>query len=124
MTLIFASSAGYNFAVLDKCKGEEGSTLWLDNIAFEYEGGLIEPLTERKTSKAYPNPASDVVTISFDQVLNGNLVIYNMLGAEVAVQQVNGDKVETNITNFATGSYFYRVIEGNMIRTTGKFIVE
>ena len=123
--LIFASSAGYNFELLDKCKGEVGSTFWIDDIAFEYgDVGLIEPLMERSASQVYPNPASDAITISFDQELNGKLVIYNVLGAEAAIQSVNGDKIEANITNLPAGSYFYRVIEGNKIRTSGKFIIE
>jgi len=124
LKLIFAASAGYNFADLEKCRGQVGSKFWLDNIAFDYGAGLREPLIGRSHSTAYPNPATTTVTISFDKLLNGSLVIYNILGAEVATQAVNGNTVEANITHLAGGSYFYRVIEGNTIRTSGKFLVE
>jgi len=124
LKLVFAASAGYNFKKLETCKGQVGSKFWIDDIAFEYGNGLKEPLMERTHSKAYPNPATTTVNISFDKVLKGNLIIYNMLGAEITTQPVNGNSVEANITHLATGSYFYRVIEGNLIRTSGKFLVE
>jgi hypothetical protein len=125
LKLIFASSAGYNFANLMDCKGQIGSKFWIDDIAFEYGGsGLCEPLMDRTCSTAFPNPANTTISISFDKVLNGKLVIYNMLGAEVSTLTVNGNSVEANISHLTTGSYFYRVIEGNIIRTSGKFIVK
>ena len=125
LKLIFASSAGYNFTDLENCKGQVGSTFWIDDIAFRYDDtGLCEPLMNRISSKAFPNPANTTVTISFDKILEGKLVIYNLLGAEVATQPVTGNSVETNVSHLAAGSYFYRVIEGNLIRTSGKFIVE
>ena len=123
--LIFASSGGYNFDQLDECRGQVGSKFWLDNIAFEYHDvGLREPLMERIYSKASPNPANTIVTISFDKTIDAKLVIYNILGAEVATQPISGNTVEANVSHLASGSYLYRVIEGNIIRASGKFIVE
>jgi len=125
LKLIFSASAGYNFDDLENCKGQVGSRIWFDDIAFRYEDvGLLEPLMDRTHSKVYPNPATTSITISFDKVLDGKLVIYNVLGAEVTVQAVSGNTVETNISHLASGSYFYRIIDGNLIRTSGKFLVE
>jgi len=125
LQLIFSASAEYNFNDLMNCKGQPGSKFWIDNIAFEYNNvGLREPLMDRTISKAHPNPATTSVTISFDKALEGKLVIYNVLGAEVATQAVSGNTSEANISHLAAGTYFYRIIDGNTIRTSGKFIVE
>ncbi len=124
LRLIFSASAGYNFADLENCKGQVGSKFWIDNIAFEYTAGLREPLMERTASKVYPNPAATTTTISFDKALNGKLVVYNMLGAEVLTQTVDGDAVEINVSHLSKGAYLYRVIEENNIRTSGKFVIE
>ena len=124
LKLIFSSSAAYNFNDLMHCRGSVGSKFWIDDIAFEYgDAGLVEPLLDRTASKAYPNPAATTVTISFDKPLEGQLVMYNILGAEVICQPVNGNSVEANISQLAAGSYLYRVIEGNIIRTSGKIVV-
>lgn len=36
ISIIISSSAAYNFADLTNCQGEVGSTLWIDDIAFEF----------------------------------------------------------------------------------------
>jgi Ig-like domain CHU_C associated/Secretion system C-terminal sorting domain len=61
---------------------------------------------------AYPNPASDVVTINNKAELSGVSII-NMLGQEVLSQKVTGTEVQLNIAPLAGGSYIVKVTAAN-----------
>lgn len=59
VTVLFVSSAGYDFDNLFKCKGQTGSKLWVDDVQFVYEDGTsVVELNEMVAAKAYPNPSA------------------------------------------------------------------
>ena len=121
--LLFVSSAGYDFGDLENCKGQVGSTLYIDDIAFHYELGLVEPLMEKCKVNVYPNPVMETVNFEFEKEIEGRLVIYNLQGMEVASSNFErGKNVNINLSNLATGTYLYRVIDGNLILTSGSLI--
>jgi len=62
--------------------------------------------------KAYPNPASDVITITNRAELAGVSII-NMLGQEVMQQSVSGTAVQLNIAQLANGTYIVKVSAAN-----------
>lgn len=59
ITVLFVSSAGYNFDDLFACKGQIGSTLWVDDVEFVYEGSAIENNSVLTASTIYPNPSAN-----------------------------------------------------------------
>ncbi|MDL2296549.1 T9SS type A sorting domain-containing protein, partial [Bacteroidales bacterium OttesenSCG-928-E04] len=106
--MLFISSAGYNFDDLMTCKGQVGSALYIDDIAFNYESSLKENILSDVQVKTFPNPASETVTFTFNQIMQGNLVIYNILGAEIATYPIHNDRIDISVNNLESGTYLFR----------------
>lgn len=126
ISLVFASSAAYDFADLEQCEGQAGSSLYLDGLAFRYDNeplGLIEPLIPVVKTSVYPNPTTENVNFDFNKDVNANLVIYNINGQQIATSQINGNHAEYNASALTNGTYLYRIIDGNTILSSGKFAV-
>ena len=68
---------------------------------------LIEDYLDENDILLYPNPASDVLNVSF---VNGcEILIYNTLGQIVYQDKVVGDEVRVDTHAFAPGTYFVQV---------------
>ena len=64
--------------------------------------------------KLYPNPSSDLITVSFDGIFEGNYTIINVLGQTVVTEKGNAGNEKTlkiSISNLKTGHY---VLQMNM----------
>ncbi len=124
ISMVFASSAAYNFAHLEDCVGQAGSSLYLDGLAFHYDNvGLVEPLIPVVKTTVYPNPAAEQIHFDFNKDVNATLVIYTINGAEIASMTVNDTHKDYNTSALANGSYLYRLIDGNTVLSSGKFAV-
>lgn len=126
MSLVFAASADYDFDNLAACRGQQGSSLYLDDIAFRYDNeplGLTEPLIPVVKTTVYPNPSADMVHFDFNKEVNARLVIYNISGAQIFETNVNDNHADYNASALANGTYLYRIIEGNTILSSGRFSV-
>lgn len=58
VTVLFVSSAGYDFDNLFACQGQVGSTLWVDDVEFVYGQASNGPAAELESSRIYPNPSA------------------------------------------------------------------
>lgn len=126
ISMVFSASAAYDFDNLENCHGQEGSSLYLDGLAFRYDDeplGLTEPLIPVVKTTVYPNPSADMVHFDFNKEVNARLVIYNISGAQIFEQSVNDNHAEYNASALANGTYLYRIIEGNTILSSGRFAV-
>ena len=79
------------------------------------------------TVSAYPNPASDVVTVAFNLAAAAkvSVTLSNMMGQVVATQNLastSNGKVEFNTVALPAGVYFY-TFNANGERTTGRVVV-
>lgn len=119
--ILFVASAGYDFDNLENCEGRENSTLYIDNVAFAYASGLIEPLLHSQPINCYPNPADAYLNFDFGQILQGDLWIYTIHGALVKKVHVTESTYRLNLSELKTGNYFYRFCNENVIVHTGKF---
>lgn len=93
--------------------------LILDNSTGEIINGRETPLSNlsvenvevKNNFKLYPNPAADVVNVSFNEQMSGEVAmdIYNMAGQVVKTENfknlVPGEEVQINIDGLATGEY-------------------
>ncbi len=116
ITVLFVSSAGYKFEDLFECKGQVGSTLWVDDVEFVYEGGN-DPSTSIEnavlaSSKLYPNP-------SFNGIFNLNvqeacaMEVFSVAGRLVMQQNLNAAGAYTvDLSRFAPGVYYIRLTNG------------
>lgn len=56
----------------------------------------------------YPNPMNNVLNIQADTTID-QVIIYNVLGQAVLVQNVNSTSVQLNVSELASGSYMMKV---------------
>ena len=70
----------------------------------------------------YPNPASEIVSIQSNTIIN-SIQIINIMGQEVFSTYVNGEKIEINTSNFNAGLYFVKIHTVSGIQNA-KLIIE
>lgn len=94
----------------------------LDNSVSIQDNNIISTLN------AYPNPASNRVTIEHNLKSNSGkteLVIRNITGAVLYSTPINGSsKTNVSLENFSAGIYFYSVENQGKTITTKKLIVK
>ena len=77
--------------------------------------------------RVYPNPVKRNSDLSFasDQVLKGELRIYNLKGQQIAKRQLDGKNLSLTDLSLVSGVYFYRLqdIDPASAIFTGKFMV-
>ncbi|MEG2071423.1 MAG: T9SS type A sorting domain-containing protein, partial [Bacteroidales bacterium] len=123
LKLLFVASAGYDFNALENCVGKANSNFCIDNVAFSYDNGLTEPLISSVKAMLYPNPSTDIVNFEFNKEVTGKLIIYDVTGAQIAEIPVQDMKTQVTTSELSNGHYFYRLIEGKTILSSGKFTV-
>jgi len=121
--VLFVASAGVNFEKLDECKGQVGSTLWIDDISLNYNVGIKQPLFSTLKAKAFPNPATDVLNVELNEPFTGTVMVYNVTGSLVMEENITGTQCQLSTSALATGNYIYKLMEGNTIFAQGKFVV-
>ncbi len=73
--------------------------------------------------KIFPNPAQNQFTISGDKILNGEIIISNMLGQQIITRKLQNQKeITINTKHFTAGIYMVQIQNGNQ-RTTRKLII-
>lgn len=85
---------------------------------------VINNVTEFALDQNYPNPfnPSTQIGYSVSERSNVNLVVYDLLGREVAalvneVKEPGSYKVNFNASNLPSGVYTYRIQSGNFVQT-------
>ncbi|MCK5906556.1 MAG: lamin tail domain-containing protein [Flavobacteriales bacterium] len=72
----------------------------------------------------YPNPVSfGSFVLTTSSMGTKEVSIYNVLGSQVFRQNFNSSKLEVNISNFDSGMYFVRVVEGKNI-SVNKLVIQ
>ena len=73
--------------------------------------GAIENTNDLLAFKVYPNPGSDFTTVEInidDKIFQGQLIVYNLLGAEILKQIVYDNEIlNINTKDFNNGFYLY-----------------
>ncbi|MBU0940382.1 MAG: S8 family serine peptidase [Bacteroidetes bacterium] len=70
----------------------------------------------------YPNPATDLITVSFPENFNkGSVIFYSILGQKVFEKQLNESEVLFSVDSLNKGIYIYK-IESEAFSQTGKII--
>lgn len=73
--------------------------------------------------KVFPNPASERVTIQIESALEGEMTIYNQLGAQMYTEPFSGTAKTLSVSNFTPGLYFVTLTSGTK-KVTQKLIVK
>ena len=91
------------------------------SIQFNSDGVLDLEENNLETVTLYPNPTSDVLTIS--NLENATIEIYNLLG-QVMTTKTNSSNQETiDVSGYRSGTYFIK-ISNQELTTTKKFVVK
>ena len=123
-TVLFVSSAGYNFDDLFACQGQVGSTLWVDDVEFVYEADTDpedpddpeDPTFNENpvlaSSKLYPNPSRNgIFNLSVKEACHIDVV--SAAGMLMMQQEfVAAGAYTVDLSRFATGVYYIRLTNG------------
>lgn len=101
---------------------KEGSIIFVDDLAFEYEAGIGE-VGNKVQSSIYPNPASENITFSLEENVNAELNVFNNEGQLVYSAIVNGNSHKVDVSRFSAGTYFYSFFENSQRISTGQFMI-
>lgn len=126
--VIVASSANYDFTSIEtlmKCKGQVGSTIYIDELAFEYGDGVKELILSNTHVNVYPNPACEQLNIQLEQDVDGEVIVYDNNGKQMLNRQVNGKQFSIDINTLATGHYFLNIVNNDQkIIASKQFVKE
>ncbi|MGB3779778.1 MAG: T9SS type A sorting domain-containing protein [Tunicatimonas sp.] len=86
----------------------------------------LDKALNSETLQAYPNPASDAVTISSEASGNVELKIYDTLGKVMESVPLSGGPHDTviNVADYGSGVYLYMLVGENGRSSTKRFIVD
>ncbi|MDR9398516.1 MAG: T9SS type A sorting domain-containing protein, partial [Salibacter sp.] len=76
-------------------------------------------VTEKKRSKIYPNPASNVLHLEIHNP-RSKVMIYTIEGK--LMEEIKGDQKHLDISGYPSGMYFVSVIEPNDTIETFKIV--
>ena len=112
------------YSAYDERHPDEAVTI---NVVFKKSGvGIIENSRPMTMSNAYPNPVSSYVhfNYSFDGQLSA--VVYNLMGQEVARQELNANdgQLTLSVSDLQDGIYFCTMMVDGRAWTTKKFVVK
>ena len=123
--VLAAASADYDFTNIDslmKCNGQKGSTLYLDNLTFNYGNNVKECLMSEINMVVMPNPAVDQISISMSEEIKGQVMIYDINGKCVANTAINGNKMNIDASAYAAGTYIVNIVSNNQVVASSRFI--
>ena len=72
----------------------------------------------------YPNPTNEELNITSPGLSQGEVVLYNMVGQAVLIEQLNGKQTTLNIKHLPSGLYMLALTNQNGIRTVHKIVKE
>jgi len=99
-----------------------GGATYFDNLSFEYEAGISDLGNTVQTS-IFPNPASDNIKFRFEQELNAELNIYSTDGQVIYTGDVSGSELSLDVSNYASGTYYFALYKGNKKVSSGQFLI-
>jgi hypothetical protein len=79
--------------------------------------------TENNIFNVYPNPASDLINVTFTENFNGSVSILNVTGKEVMTSTVNGAQHSLSTDGLSSGVYYVKVNDG-MTSQIAKVVVK
>ena len=118
--IVFVSSAdGANM------KGQNGSTLLIDDISLEYATGLQEILMPDFNIEAYPSPASDQVLLKFNTSNSEQLFcqVYSIDGHLMLSFIPSGNEHRFDVTEWPQGTYLVQARTRDALVSSSKFQV-
>ena len=104
-----------------------GDLNWYPEMKTKWENGDVLEVKQNMLYdqvKIYPNPATDILYLSTENMDNLKITFYNILGKELQSTIFNRGVVEVDIKHFTKGLCLYRITDANnkMIQS-GKVLI-
>lgn len=77
---------------------------------------LKTPSFNMNSLKYYPNPVSNVLTVTYSEAITG-LKLYNMVGQQLMSKSVNSNETQLDMSHLPAGSYLLEVTADNKSKT-------
>ncbi|MEZ0006632.1 hypothetical protein ABH942_002009 [Flavobacterium sp. 28YEA47A] len=77
---------------------------------------LSNPEFDLKNLKAYPNPVTDMLSISYSENII-SVEVFNLIGQKIMDKATNSTQVTINLSDVETGAYLVRVSSGKAQKT-------
>lgn len=121
--------AGTSYVMFTFANYDNGDDYVSVTFKLVYDPTGVDMVSQVTKMRAYPNPASENVTVEY--AVSGNagkvqLVIKNMLGATLYTRSldVNGSKVKMDVSEYPAGIYFYSIEADGRPLVTKKLLVK
>lgn len=85
-------------------KANGNKPLNIDNVSFAIAPTASVKDLEQFSFKSYPNPANDYIKLSAVKNIN-KIEVYNLLGQEVLIKDIESKNTEVNISSLSKGVY-------------------
>lgn len=109
ISVLFVSSAGYDFEDLFNCKGQIGSTLWVDDVEFVYDNVANETNPVLASSALYPNPSSNGV-FNLNVKAACGMEVFSVSGQLVMQKALaTAGAYTVDLSHFVPGVYYIRL---------------
>lgn len=95
---------------------EYGPNMNIAQIQFAAEVDLSTGNFENNSFTAYPNPVKDILNVSFKQNIS-NVTVYNLLGQQVLLMNMNANKGQVDMSALASGTYLVKVNSDSGVNT-------
>jgi len=106
-----------------------GSVMFVDDLSFSFETGIENTSVPDLMLKCYPNPASGIINVPFNENISGEVIlnVFDTYGKKVKEIAGHADRYGKNVLQFSvedmsSGLYFYS-INGQSSNYQGKFTV-
>jgi hypothetical protein len=66
--------------------------------------------------KYYPNPVTDVLTLSYSSTIS-EVVVYNLLGQQMLVTKPNATQTQMDLSSLSTGTYLVKISSDEVTKT-------
>jgi hypothetical protein len=66
--------------------------------------------------KYYPNPVTDVLTVSYSNVIS-DVVVYNLLGQQMLTSKPNATQTQVDLSSLTAGTYMVKVTSDEVSKT-------
>jgi hypothetical protein len=124
LSYLMVSSAGFNVIDFKDSHGNDGSTMYIDEVSLEYPAGIEQSLMPDVGVKVYPNPATEQITVELsDKVENGRLEVYATDGKSIATYKLKEVNTTIPVKGLSAGTYYFKLMERNHLLNTGTFLI-
>jgi hypothetical protein len=119
----YSNAASPDSAVIILLSSQENgsvvnSSLFIDDLAFDFTPTGTGSVSPSKEVTVYPNPASEEVLFTNLPAQAAILLIYDLKGSKLSETPLHGNSSKQSLASFRSGIYFYKIIDinGNILK--------